>query len=140
MFLIFHFSIFSFFFFLFFYFHLLPFFIFSQKCPVWARMTGFPSWPARFCSEYEEESFKKKKLGKPGQICVTFLGECVRLSVCLFVSFFLSFSICLSTTQFFIQLTFSIFLFVQGSRCERAWVGETAISEFNAGADMLQCV
>ena len=48
---------------------------FLQDTPIWARMTGFPSWPARFCSDYEEHCFQQKKARKPGQISVSFLGE-----------------------------------------------------------------
>jgi hypothetical protein len=28
---------------------------------LWARLTGFPHWPARFCSPHEEASLRLKK-------------------------------------------------------------------------------
>ena len=54
---------------------------FLQSGPIWARLTGFPSWPARYCSPYEELCLRVKKSPKPGSapIAVSFLG-----SSCLF--------------------------------------------------------
>jgi PWWP domain len=47
------------------------------KTPIWARMIGFPFWPARFCSEYEEFTLREKRAPRPNnpQVAVSFLGH-----------------------------------------------------------------
>lgn len=43
---------------------------------LWARMAGFPSWPARYCCAPEEAALTKKKpkSAKVAQSAVVFLG------------------------------------------------------------------
>lgn len=47
---------------------------------VWARMPGYPAWPARYCSAPEEAALSKKKARstKTFQSAVVFLGDCDR--------------------------------------------------------------
>lgn len=40
---------------------------------IWARMHGFPAWPARFCSDAEEIGLKT--VSKPKFVSVCFLGK-----------------------------------------------------------------
>jgi hypothetical protein len=40
---------------------------------IWARMHGFPAWPARFCSNAEEIGLKT--ISKPKFVSVCFLGK-----------------------------------------------------------------
>jgi hypothetical protein len=40
----------------------------------WARMAGFPFWPARLCSNVEIESLQSLKSSKLVQVAVSFLG------------------------------------------------------------------
>lgn len=50
----------------------------DSTCPIalwWARMAGFPPWPARKCTSYEENQLRKRKPGpKPHEVAVAFLG------------------------------------------------------------------
>jgi hypothetical protein len=51
----------------------------KKKTPIWARMLGFPQWPARFCSTFEEVQLQQKKAPRPGQVAVIFLGRYVNM-------------------------------------------------------------
>jgi hypothetical protein len=42
---------------------------------VWARMAGFPSWPARRCSKHEEDTMTIPRAAKLKQAAVVFLGN-----------------------------------------------------------------
>jgi hypothetical protein len=45
--------------------------------PVWARISGFPFWPARPCDEAEEKLIlSRRPRSKHGQVAVVFLGRC----------------------------------------------------------------
>ena len=50
-----------------------------QTGPIWARLTGFPYWPARHCSAYEEQCLRAKKNPKAGSasVAVSFLGTSI---------------------------------------------------------------
>jgi hypothetical protein len=42
---------------------------------IWARMAGFPSWPARRCSRHEEDNMTIPRAAKLKQAAVVFLGN-----------------------------------------------------------------
>jgi hypothetical protein len=45
--------------------------------PVWARIPGFPWWPARLCAAYEEKMIANRRpRSKHVQVAVVFLGRC----------------------------------------------------------------
>ena len=58
---------------------------------LWARMAGFPSWPARYCCAPEEAALSKKKPKsvKVAQSAVVFLGlnteRCASRPFCLLI-------------------------------------------------------
>lgn len=41
---------------------------------LWARMTGFPYWPARYCSSREIESFANHKKSNKDTVAIMFYG------------------------------------------------------------------